>query len=104
MALRDDQLESIKQGANESPTIRPSYYRADVPAVLIKRGMTEKKEVVRIECFDVIDALGLDFYTGNALKYLWRLGRKDGATKVEDLKKVRTYIDQALERAEQETG
>jgi hypothetical protein len=41
-----------------------------------------------------------DFYLGNALKYLWRAGKKGGATKVSDLKKIRTYINEALEREE----
>ena len=72
-------------------TIRPNYYR-----VLV---LTAEFGEVEIECFAVIDALGLDFYTGNALKYLWRAG---SASKVEDLKKIRTYIEQALARAEKE--
>jgi hypothetical protein len=70
----------------EAPTIRPNYYRAVVQGV-------------EVECFELIDALDLDFYLGNALKYLWRAGKKEGASKISDLKKIRTYIDQALERA-----
>ena len=89
MALREDRLEEQQ--------IRPNYYRVAVSEA-------DTREPVAIECFDLIDALfNGDFYLGNALKYLWRLGRKNGASKVEDLKKVRTYIDQAIARVEEET-
>jgi hypothetical protein len=29
-----------------------------------------------LECLDVIDYLGCNFYSGNTLKYLWRLSKK----------------------------
>lgn len=51
-----------------------------------------------VQPWDVIDAWGLDFYAGNALKYLYRAGRK--GPKVEDLKKARHYIDKLIEREE----
>lgn len=50
------------------------------------------------ECIDVIEGLGLGFSLGNALKYLWRAGRKGNA--VEDLKKARWYIDREIARRE----
>lgn len=49
--------------------------------------------------FDVIDAFGLDFYEGNALKYLLRWRKKNG---VEDLKKAQHYINVLIEREENE--
>lgn len=76
-------LEPFKDNTN----IRPNYYRT-----LLSNG-------TEVECFDLIDALGLDFYLGNALKYLWRAGKKEGAPKLEDLRKIRTYIEQALEKS-----
>ena len=48
--------------------------------------------------WDVVDAWGLGFYAGNALKYLYRAGRK--GPKVEDLKKARHYIDKMIELEE----
>ena len=49
-----------------------------------------------IECIDVTEHLG--FSLGNAVKYLWRAGLKDGATMEEDLKKSLWYITRKLER------
>lgn len=57
-------------------------------------------KVAGVECLDVIEALGLGFNLGNALKYLWRAGRKDPAKLVEDLKKSRFYIDREIARLE----
>lgn len=45
--------------------------------------------------FDVIDAFGLDFYEGNALKYLLRWRKKNG---VEDLCKARTYLQVLIDQ------
>jgi hypothetical protein len=79
--------------------IRPNYYRALARVKLNPRFDDEPEYTdAFVECFDLIDALKLDFYLGNALKYLWRAGKKDGASKVDDLKKIRTYIDAALQR------
>ncbi|MFF8406955.1 DUF3310 domain-containing protein [Streptomyces sp. NPDC015684] len=47
--------------------------------------------------FDIINAFGLDFYEGNALKYLLRWRKKNG---IEDLCKARTYIQLLIDRAE----
>lgn len=58
-----------------------------------------------IECIDVLFALGIgyEFSRGNAIKYLWRAGRKNGNSALGDLVKARTYINfmiEDLERAE----
>ena len=45
--------------------------------------------------FDVIDAFGLDFYEGSALKYLIRWRRKD---RIRDLEKCAHYIDILIRR------
>ena len=50
-----------------------------------------------IQPWDVIDAYALDFYEGNALKYLLR--RKPGVDRVTDLKKAAHYIERCIERA-----
>lgn len=48
-----------------------------------------------IQPFDVIDAWGLDFYEGSALKYLARHKKKNGR---EDLEKAIHYIELTIER------
>lgn len=47
-----------------------------------------------VECIDVVE--GMNFCVGNAIKYLWRAGRK--GSKVEDLQKARWYIQRRLAR------
>lgn len=53
-----------------------------------------------LQPFDVINAFGLDFYEGNAIKYLLRWRKKNG---IEDLRKARTYVQVLIDRAEQES-
>ena len=74
--------------------MRPDYYKVKVRAKI--EGFPTKTEA-EIECFDLIDSLGLDFYLGNTLKYLWRAGRKT-ASPLDDIKKAATYLNQAVER------
>ena len=50
---------------------------------------------------DIIDAYDLNFYEGNALKYLLRYKDKNG---VEDLKKAAHYIQMLIEREENREG
>lgn len=47
-----------------------------------------------IECIDVAEHF--NFCLGNAIKYIWRAGRKGSA--IEDLKKARFYIDREIAR------
>lgn len=47
--------------------------------------------------WEIIDALDLDFYDGNALKYLLRWRSKGG---VEDLRKAIHYIEHQIEKQE----
>lgn len=48
----------------------------------------------------VVDAWGLDFYTGNVLKYICRAGKKDGAARLDDLRKAANYVAKAIEMEE----
>jgi hypothetical protein len=48
----------------------------------------------KLQPWDIIDALDLNFYEGNALKYLIRYKEKNG---VEDLKKSIHYIEKIIE-------
>jgi hypothetical protein len=50
------------------------------------------------ETIKVIEAWGLGFCLGNAIKYISRAGRKGDA--IEDLKKARWYIDREIARLE----
>lgn len=51
-----------------------------------------------MEAIDVIEAFGLSFATGNALKYILRAGRKDDAAI--DLRKAVWYLQREIERLE----
>jgi hypothetical protein len=48
------------------------------------------------EAIKVIEAWGLNFNTGNAVKYLSRAGKKGNT--VEDLRKAAWYINREIER------
>lgn len=50
------------------------------------------------EAIKVIEAWGLDFSLGNAVKYISRAGKKDDV--VQDLKKDRWYLDRAISALE----
>ena len=60
----------------------PAHYGGDTPYEAIK----------------VIEAWGLGFHLGNALKYLSRADKK--GTAIEDLKKARWYLDREIKRRE----
>ena len=51
-----------------------------------------------IECIQVTQHY--DFCTGNAIKYLWRAGKKNQDATVEDLKKAIWYINKKIEMLE----
>ena len=49
-----------------------------------------------IECIDI--ARHLNFQLGNALKYVWRAGKKGGsAMELEDLKKALWYLEDSIQ-------
>ena len=48
------------------------------------------------ECIKVIEAWGLNFNMGNALKYISRYGQKAGAHEIEDLEKAVWYIQREI--------
>jgi len=51
-----------------------------------------------IECIDIVKHHC--FCIGNAIKYLWRQGLKDGESSVKDLKKAVYYINKKIEELE----
>lgn len=72
--MAEEDLRIIEKLSKEGKLENPSRYVG-------KSGM---------QVFDVINEFGLDFYEGNALKYLIRYKKKNG---LEDLKKCRDYLD-----------
>jgi hypothetical protein len=86
---------------------RPNYYKASIPLgpEEIDAGKPGERMSAVIQPFHIIRALGMDFFAGNALKYLWRLGRK-GLSKEErlaDARKARTYVDEVIADIERES-
>ena len=49
-----------------------------------------------VECIQITEHM--NFCLGNAVKYLWRAGLKDGEDELKDLKKAIWYINRELER------
>lgn len=54
------------------------------------------------EAIKVIEAWGLGFCLGNAVKYISRAGKKPGNSELQDLRKARWYIDREIQRLEAE--
>ena len=50
------------------------------------------------EAIKVIEAWGLGFCLGNAVKYISRAGKKDPAKETEDLEKAVWYLQREIER------
>lgn len=48
------------------------------------------------EAIKVIEAWGLDFHTGNAVKYICRAGKKDKEKELEDLLKALWYLKRKI--------
>lgn len=65
----------------DDPINHPSHYNDDPSGV---------------ECITVTEHM--NFCLGNAMKYLWRAGKKNDI--IEDLKKARWYIDREIKRIE----
>ena len=55
---------------------------------------------MKIQPWDIIESNDLDYWEGNALKYLLRWRYKNG---VEDLEKAKHYIDYLIQRRQNET-
>jgi hypothetical protein len=50
------------------------------------------------EAIKVIEAWGLGFHLGNAVKYIARAGKKSIADEIEDLEKAKWYLERKIER------
>ena len=71
-----EQIEMTKDAVNH-----PQHYESSVP---------------EIECIQVVRHF--NFNRGNAIKYIWRAGKKDPSKEVEDLEKAIWYIKDEIER------
>jgi hypothetical protein len=49
------------------------------------------------EAIKIIEALGLNFHIGNAIKYLVRAGRKSADTEITDLEKAKWYVQRLID-------
>lgn len=56
------------------------------------------------EAIKVIEAWGLGFCLGNAVKYICRAGKKEGATSLTDLRKALWYLQRETENQEKANG
>ncbi len=54
------------------------------------------KDPSGVECIDVVE--WMNFNRGNAIKYIWRAGKKDKEKEIEDLNKAIWYINREIER------
>lgn len=57
-----------------------------------------------IETIDFIEAKGLGYHLGNAVKYITRAGKKDPSKYVEDLRKAIWYINRKIEEEKGKDG
>lgn len=53
-----------------------------------------------IECIEI--ARHFNFNIGNAIKYLWRQGLKDGSSSIQELEKAKWYIQDEIEKLTKE--
>lgn len=68
--------------ATEPDPVHPSHYRLPGGGELL----------------DLIE--GMPFCRGNAIKYLFRAGRKEGADELDDLRKAAVYVQREIARIE----
>lgn len=53
----------------------------------------------RLEAIDVIEDWQLNFHLGNVVKYIARAGKKDSATRKQDLEKALWYLTREVGRS-----
>jgi len=56
----------------------------------------------KIEVWNAIEDWKLDYFSGCAVKYIARAGRKDKAKEIEDLQKAVAYLNKKIKRLENE--
>lgn len=93
----DVEADSDDRETEGSEVDSPEHYTWLGGAITAQGG---PKHTGDLQSWDVLDAIAPDDpHVWNALKYLTRLGRKDGADRrIVDLRKARTYLDRAIIR------
>lgn len=71
--------------------------RGPVQVGAVNRPPDHYKTETGAQPFDVIDMFGLDFYEGNAVKYILRWRKKGG---IDDLRKAQHYIEEIIVRTQ----
>jgi hypothetical protein len=74
-----DDLEAEYNSMVQHDAVNPDHY---------------KKHASGVECIQVTEHM--NFCLGNAMKYIWRAGKKDDA--VQDLEKAKWYIEREIAR------
>lgn len=90
MGIPTGEIRSVtaeKAGTADKAVEHPSYYG----------GADNAYEAIK-----VIDAWGLGFSLGNAVKYICRAGNKLGNSKLQDLRKALWYCQHEVEKTERE--
>lgn len=93
-------------GRGTAATLDEARYAADAALGLTPatspapaaRGGHYRQDPSGVECIEV--ARHWSFNLGSVLKYLWRHGKKPGASAVEDLRKARDFLDDEIARLE----
>ena len=94
-----DNCKYCDREVNEEPCINCKNHIGNNNCFELKTTDPIKPEYyndTKITPFDVIDDWELNFYLGNAIKYIKRAGKKADNSRLQDLKKVREYIDHEI--------
>jgi hypothetical protein len=93
-------FEKERHGSKDVNTFdevkRPKHYHVEVPYEALSSGQG-KGHLAYVQCRHIIDGLGLNFNHGNAFKYVFRAGRKEGVNKITDLEKAIQYLKWEIE-------
>ncbi len=68
----------------------PAHYHAASPEAIAILSIFVSQDALHTECIEAIEAYGFGFHVGNAIKYLWRSGKKGDA--IEDYQKALWYL------------
>lgn len=96
--LRSYEHEATKGCVEYAVAHGDTNYVVELPPDLINEPPHYKDHPSGVECITITE--GFNFNKGNAIKYIWRAGKKGDA--VPDLEKARFYIDREIKRIEAE--
>ena len=88
------------KNCNYASDRRPTHWAPKVPPEALDSPSYYSSHPSGVECITVAEHFG--FNLGNAIKYIWRHGKKPGASALDDLRKARRYLDREIARIERE--